>query len=778
MASAAMAKDKAEIANGDARCVFTRQNGAWQPDWFYLAGKRMLRFKDHEWMSIGHLQPAMKKASRAGDGLTFEGVFDFYDTPVACTVTVLPAADGPGFVVESAMSPQADIEVLEALTAFECPYEYDGSEESTTVIGQEPVFQHKDGKANAGLLWKHPFWYYNRHLAARMSAPCYAPMLCHHVSNANGTNPRWITLLGHWNDCTFRDIYSTPTNKMVPKHEREVDPLREFVDPSKGLRGYKYIVGALNWSSSMLKDPCMLFRKGQTVRQRVTVDFTSDLAGRTFDQWLLDAWQRLAGFSFPSDGRVKAWDVAGKLGIDWQRANKELVSLFRKKEVKGLWSEKEGIVVYVDGTRPKAGGHSKGFTLQWLAPLGYQAKLFGDERLKKRVYELAEMGAEDLEKSDPRRNSTLGPIFFYGIPSVRTLQHADPRPPRLENATRQYLAACVDAFNTEGEGMPLGDYGMRANAAETLLLGGRTFGDNAMIDKGLGLVDDLNAQLDDKFWYFGCGVGDWCPAGKQVRPIGYGHAILANLIASEIRNDTRHVAAARRFANYLVSICYSTWNASPSPDLDTRGWACGANSGRDQWAEFPPMETCDAIRCVAALLGKIETVPAFYDVLFLIARTGLAMLPAARTHVRIYDTNGTVNYVATAKFHNERAIYARFPFISYENPWDQTLQAPYQSVEPLQNYLTFGGGIAEVADDRVLAIVPDAASFVYDGSGPCEAHVWNPTAKPVKTAITFHGKPAAAPLRIVAANGSATEANGSKAIAITVPPRAVLKVFC
>jgi len=783
--------DVLELMNGDARCVFRKTAGGWTPDWFYLGGKRMLRFKDHEWMSVGNLRPALKKMTmRAGtcdprdrlacpypNAARFDGVLKYYGVNVSCSVTVSAADDGPGFVVESVMKPEADIEVLEALTSFECPYEYDGSEHSLTVIGQEPVYKREGEKIAAGFFYESPFWFYNRHGAARMTAPTCTPLLCHRVSNANGTNPRWITLLGHWNACTFKDLFATPTRKVKPADEREFDPLREFVDISQGLRGCKYIVGALNWSSSQLKDPNVILRKGKLVSQKVTIDFTDDLAGRTTDEWLIAAWQRLAAYSFPSDGRVPAWELAKKLGIDWRRASKELAAIFPRKEIKGLWSEKDGIVVYVDGTRPVAGGHSKGFTLQWLGPLQYQAKLSGSEPLNKRVYDLAEMAAADLENCDPARTGTLGALFFLAMPAARLLQHADPRPLRLENALRKYLLGAVEAFDKEGEGLPLGDYGTRANMAEILLLSGKTLAEPAMTRKGIELVDLINSRLEADFWHFGCGQGDHCPAGKQIRPIGYGHAITANMLAADETGNAGYNAAARRFANYLVSICCGTFNGSPAEDLDMRGWLCGANSGRDQWAELPPMETCDSLRCVAGLLGRIEPVPAFYDVLFLIARTGLAMLPAARTQKRIHEADGSIVYVPTARFHNERAIYARFPFISYENPWDQTLQAPYQGVEPLQNYMTFGGGIATVADDRVLAIVPDAAIYAFDPAAPCEVHVWNPTRRQIKTTIDVGGRPAGSIHRIVMPDGSAIEGRGAKAIKIDAPPRSVVKII-
>jgi hypothetical protein len=131
-----------------------------------------------------------------------------------------------------------------------------------------------------------------------------------------------------------------------------------------------------------------------------------------------------------------------------------------------------------------------------------------------------------------------------------------------------------------------------------------------------------------------------------------------------------------------------------------------------------------------------------YDLLWLGARTTLSMVPAARTHKRIYDTKGRAVYRPVKEFANERAIYARFPFVAYENPWDQTLQATYQGSDPLGNHLTWGGEIARAEDDRLLVLVPVAAAFRTDTTGPVQC--WNPTAETIHTTVHVRPGPGAA----------------------------------
>jgi len=785
MATVCLKKISAEIAHGDMRCVFLKKRKEWIPDWFYLGNRRMLRFKDHEWMSVSILRPAMTRAAALKNGIRFEGTLRFYNETVACSVVVTAADDGDGFVVESTYTPMTGaIEIVESGTAFECPYEYDFMEESTTIIGQNPVYKHKGGKVISGVFLENALWVQNRKLRARQTGRCWSPILAHYVHDAAGGNARRIQILGHYDDCTFKELYATPsrgTGSLNASDEKIVRQSKKMRNAGKK-RGYKYLVGCTNWSSSLLKDPNFVVRKGRTVRQKVTIDYAGELKGTTLDEWLMKGWQRMLGYTFPANGRVKAWEVAKSLGVDWRRADKELVAMFRKKRSAPAWDEDAGIRVYIDGSRPVAGGYNMPFALQWYGPLAYRAKVLGDAKLMRRVQYLADRHAVSLEKRPTRANDIVS-LGFIINPCMRMLESAAERPPALERHVKRFLDAIMRILRGDDEGRRLNaDYGSLGTLAETLLLGARVFGKDRLLRKGLSILKTVNAQLEGKFWRFGGGpMEGWCQSGRQFRSLSSGRTILANILAAELTGRKRYLDRAGRFANYMIAIVYSTANASAVDDMDTRGWAIGGGTcGRDQWAEMPPLESYEGIRAAAAVLNKVDPAPGYYDLLFLAARTGLCMFPAARTRKRVYDPiTQTTQYIDVEKFPNERAVFMRGGgFISYECPWDQTLQAPYQSVEPLMNYLTFGGGIAEADDDRAVAIVPDAAHFGYDGSGVCEAHVWNPTRKTIRTAITFHTRAADAAHRIVMPNGSEIQGSGSKDISIAVPGRSAVRVFC
>jgi len=785
MATVTLKKTTAQVTHADLRCVFHKKNKQWIPDWFYQGKRRMLRFKDHEWMSVSVMRPAMTKAKALANGIRFEGTLKFYNERVACSVAVTAAEDGPGFIVESTYTPTTGpIEIIESGAAFECPYEYDFMEESTTVIGHNPVYKHKGGKIIGGVFLENALWVQNRKLRARQTGRCWSPILAHHVKNADGGNARWIQILGHHDDCTFKELYATPsrgTGSLTSSDEKVIRQSKKMRKAGKK-RGYKYLVGCTNWSSSLLKDPNFVIRKGQAVTQKVTVDYTGDPGGAKLDEWLMKGWQRMLAYTFPANGRVKAWDVATSLGVDWRRANDELVAMFHKKRFAVAWDEDAGMRTYIDGSRPLTGGHSKMFALQWYGPLTYEAKVLGNAKLMRRVQDLADRHAVSLEERTGRANDivTLG---FIANPCLRALESAAERPPALERQMERFLGGMMRILRGDDEGKRLNaDYGSLGTLAETLLLGGKLFDSQPMLKKGLSLLKVVNAQLDGRFWLFGGGkMEGWCQSGHQFRSLSSGRSILANILAAECTGRKSYLDCARRLANYMISVVYSTANASTVDDMDTRGWAIGGGTcGRDQWAEMPPLESYEGIRAVAAILNKVDPMPGYYDLLFLAARTGLCMFPAARTHKRVYDpATQATEYIDVKKFPNERAIFMRGGgFISYECPWDQTLQAPYQSVEPLMNYLTFGGGIAEAADDRLVAIVPDAAHFGYDGRSACEAHVWNPTQKTIRTAVTFHTRPSGAEHRIVMPDGKEKLGTGSKDIPIAVPGRSAVRVFC
>lgn len=57
-----------EISNGCKRAVFLDDGDGWRPDWFYEDDRPVLRFKDHEWLSLGHIRPLHASAAVHGDG--------------------------------------------------------------------------------------------------------------------------------------------------------------------------------------------------------------------------------------------------------------------------------------------------------------------------------------------------------------------------------------------------------------------------------------------------------------------------------------------------------------------------------------------------------------------------------------------------------------------------------------------------------------------------------------------------------------------------------------
>jgi len=122
-----MKTQRIEIVNGGKRAVFLNDGEGWRPDWFYEDDRPMLRFKDHEWMSLGHVRPLHAAQATPEDGgrYRFAGCIAYGATPVNWTVDVGPDPDGAGFLVECRFTPDASIELLEAYTSFETPYSND-----------------------------------------------------------------------------------------------------------------------------------------------------------------------------------------------------------------------------------------------------------------------------------------------------------------------------------------------------------------------------------------------------------------------------------------------------------------------------------------------------------------------------------------------------------------------------------------------------------------------------------------------------------------------------
>ena len=229
-------------------------------------------------------------------------------------------------------------------------------------------------------------------------------------------------------------------------------------------------------------------------------------------------------------------------------------------------------------------------------------------------------------------------------------------------------------------------------------------------------------------------MGDAVGAG-QARPFGHAVAMTANVLAWRRLGDEAYLRAAERFGNLLVGQHFITWDESPSPDLDTRGWSHGSTGGRDQWAQLPPWETGFSLQQLAQLILAGKGREGFYDVLWLFAHTGLAMFPKARTLKRLYTPDMQHTYRQIDAVATERAFYLSLPYLAYENPWDQTMLAGYQGVEPIILCLYLGGGLVRAEDDRVLALVPQAAAYDASVAREFTAEVWNPLEEQVETRL-------------------------------------------
>lgn len=718
-----------EIANAAQKAVFVHTGEGWTPDWFYEDERRMLRFKDHEWLSLGHVHPgtALRAARKGRAGVVFDGQSKYGTTDVAWQVTVEPDRLGSGFLITTEFRPAASLELLEAHSTFELPYEYDGSETVTTVIGQNPVVRWQGQVRVSPPLWNHPAWLYSRAQAARCTGPCNTPLLCQAIAGGTALPARHTTILGDWNVCRTHDVYATPTRP-------EQGLSRDIHGQSSGRHGYKFVVGALNWSSAYSKDPNVLFAGGKKHRQRVLVDFATECPGGSFDAMLMRAWERTAQFDIPTDGRVAAIERAAAMDVTWQSAVAWLRSTFCGAGTEGLFLPDRGICTYAEGTRPKAGGdYSWSWWIQWAGLFHYRAYLFDDRELQQKcddfdtAYARAASAPGILNAGSSVVSLTMLPSLWWAHGAGHGGPLAQAMQPLVEKA---WLGSRAENGQTRRM-----DHGAQAASAEGLLVAAEVYGADHYREQGLILLSEINAQLDDHFWDFNCGETGSLAHGGQMRPMGVGHAVLANFTAWRQTKDAQYLTAARRFQRYLVSVLYTSHNGSADPDFDWRGWANGSNGGRDQIAEFPPWETCNGFMYPMALMLADQADTGLFDTAWYFARTGLAQFPAARTLKRVLDQNLQVRFVPRASVASERDFYDCLPYLAYENPHDQTLLASYQGTDCLLGELAFGGGLATADDPRLGVFVPAAVLLDPVVKTSRQVVVWNPLPKPVASAV-------------------------------------------
>lgn len=758
-----MPANRITLRNKTLTVSFTRvHDGAWQPEWFRLGRRAMLRFKDHEFLNIGAIRVREGTLQqRAKDRLRFGGAVAFAGTLVDWTVEIALPSDGQaGFTITTRMVPRTTpIEVLEALSTFELPYEYDGTEHMMTVMSQQPIFRFEGSEQRAGAGYKHPFWYYGKPARAHLTFPSNSPLMCCRVANADGSNARCTMLIGNWARCSVHDLFAQPTRR-----------------DEHGRQGRKFLIGAVNWNASLHKDPNVLVDPETGLSQQVLIDCAGALPQTRWDLWLATGWERMCRLHFPTDGRVPAWDVARSRGAGWVEAAEWLAAQFQKEEgCPGFFYPQTGSCVYAPHTRPKWDANGVGlFCGQWLGPLDYLAHVWRDRAIRASLPRLERLFAADQGHS-PESIWTIGPAPMY----CAVLRKA-----RLSGVSRPVRAKLQDWVHRRTAytlrppaGARRGDGGILAWDAFTNLLAADLFDRKACEAAAREYLALVNARLDDAWWAFNCAAeGDDVAAGNA-RPFGHGIAMSANLLAWQRFGDPAYLAAAERFGNILLAMHFITANTSPTPDLDTRGWANGSNSGRDQLCNLPPWETAFSLEQLAlAILSGLNR-EGFYDVLWLFSHTGLAMFPKARTLKRIYTPDLKPLYRPIDSLATERAYYLTLPYLAYEEPWDQTMLAGYQGVEPIICSLLFGGGLVRCTDDRVMALVPQAAVYDEAVADRFTVHLWNPTEAVVETALhTTVAEKQRSAWQCGGALRGRVSAEHPATRTLAVPPRVVTKV--
>lgn len=730
-----MAKRRLILTNGKQSTTFLRTPAGYRPEWFRLGTRPMLRFKDHEFLNIGNhrvltgqLLEEGKHSLLFGDEIVYAGV------EVAWLVRVALPEDGKrGFTVTTRLIPtQEDIEVLEAMSCFETPYEYDGTEEQMTVMAQQPVFRFRGGEQDSGVGYNHPFWYYGKVGRAHLSYPSSSPLYANRVCNADGSNERCTLILGNWTVTSSKDMFSQPTR---PLHSLKADvPFPDStLDLARGRRGMKFLIGAYNWNTSLHKDCNVLVEAGTGLTQELTLDYAARLPKRRWDLWLSGGWERLLAMHFPRDGHVPAYQVARSRGASWVEAAEWLTDQFQRGEgCPGFFHPENGIHVYAPNTRPRHDKGVKVFCGQWTGPVAYLGRLWKDRAIQQAADRLEGIFIQDKHHT-PERIGTIGPTPQYVAAlrkdAVAGLSKAG------RGQVRDWLKRRVEYVLNPRPGERTGDGGVLAWDAFASLLAADRFEKRFFEDAARDLIERMAAELEENFWAFNCAAkGDMVSCG-QARPFGHGLAMAASLLAHQRFGETRYLEMAERFANLLTALHFIPHNNAESPDLDTRGWANGSTGGRDQYCNLPPWETAFALEQLAYMFAAGLERESYYDLFWLFSHTGLAMFPKARTHKRLYTPERGITYRPIDAVATERAFYLSLPYMAYEEPWDQAMLAGYQGVEPIVLALLCGGGLVESLDDRVLALVPEAATYDCALEREIRVRLWNPTAAAIDTSL-------------------------------------------
>lgn len=721
------------LNNAHLSARFVQDEQGWRPDWIYAGETPVLRFKDHEWLSLGRVVTVTHatQTELAEDRAVFGGEADVLGCRVRWQVEL--TADGSGYYgLTTTITPDETIELVEAFTFLETPYQYDGSERQETILGANPATVWDGAEQLTPPVWNNPAWAYAREEAARMTYPTALPVAVQALRNGDGAHPLFVSVLSNFDRSDFDDIFITPTRTIR-------DDASDYWDFKRDkIRGYKYTVSAVNWSGAIDKDPNVAIEPTGGV-QAIEFSAATALPGGDRGRWLMQVWER--AYRLHNDGQLLPInEVVAATGADWLKAGDWLEQSLAVPGSTAMVSKEMGSIDYVIGTRPLSNycygpGWRFYFQKRILGSLHYRAKLLHQAERKGHLDALEAKLLEEGYQPYQWPNGKLvthEPFGGYArvfavAPESAIGQRADPRPWKDEIAGR---------FRTvmDNPDMP---YGMWAKLAYQLL--------PAMQSKELAALwvepmEGVNHGLMERFWDFG-----YMPRSNAYINGGQASASIFLSIACVAGQLYRFFPEARwaevyaRALNYAIGWGYHVHNRSDTPDLDYRGLAHASMAGRDQQADIPPMENDWLIEALAYL----DVIPAAYhqrawlDCLWLARQTAMSQYPAARTTKKLFTKGyGRKNYpiqeVATERFYVEN-----YPYMAYENPVDQTLIATYQSLMGLRADIAFGGRLAE-ADPRLLCFVPRAGRHELAEVNQRQVLVYNPNPAAIAATVALH----------------------------------------
>jgi len=756
--------DRLEIGRGESRAQFELRDNHWAPVWIWHGDRRMLRFKNHEWLALGHVRPRASDWEIVEDTVErvlvrFWGQDSCFGVPVEWSVWVGAETRWPGFTITTEITPLQRIELFECFSRFETPAEYDGHEEMLCMIGQEAVSCWRGTECLTADALTAAIPPSLRGGPAYPSPPTRTPICCVRLIPSGQAPERHVTFLGHWDACSFRTICVAPT---------------EFENDR---RAYEFRVGTLDPQCWGGLEHRVFFEEGESYRQSISVACSSELPGGSLDRWFYGVFERSLRHYFPETGAQESERPGRAKKVTLAEANAWLLGVITGNGVPGLYSPDAGMVNSVEGSSANAGRFALASLAPWIGAIGYQSYVMRRDDLAEVCKRWIQPVAAAINEPQPA-SRTACPLFHEILPLLRYLR-LFPND-TLQATVRRALEKMIESPSLERANESPTDFGPEVFRSEACLMAGQMSGDKRLLETGLAGLERINEAVRSQFWRFGCGgISEDETDTGQVRPLAYGHAILCNLTAYQHGHNERYMEMAGTFARYFVSLCCATFNDSADPNFDTRGFANAAIAGHDRRIECAPIETSDSLRCLAYWLGFRPDNPAgLYDLLWLLSRTFCGVFPAAREHHAGFGADGRPVSHRTEDLPTAIACQ-RFPFIAYEDPIRQTRLSPRASVEALLNYLTFGGGLASCDNERLLVLAPRAGGCDVAERVGRLVHIHNPGETEEEARLAIHHLSARRQFEIILGNkriAAGVAGDALKDIAVQLAPRRTVVV--